>query len=511
MVSRPSSNYDMKFLSLATLSVLLFLISVTAHSEYKAGSEPNQPAVSTRRYHTVPADFPLITVTHPAEDTAPGYLFFTSQALPWSIEGSRYAIIADDLGDVVFYRQIEDDIMANFTVQGNGMLSISTWTNKQHYLLNSTYEVVEVIRSADETRPDPHEFVVTEDNHVLLMIYKTTLIDMSQIVPGGDPTASVKYLVLQELDENRELIFEWNSLDHIPITDAVDIDLTSSNIDYIHGNSIDIDTDGNWIVSSRNTNQIIKINRSNGEVMWRMGGSSNEFKLLNDDKWFSRQHDARRLPNGNISVFDNFWGQEGESRYAEYYVEEDVKILWLVREYINPIRLHVHSMGNAQYLPDGGVLIGWGSREPRPDAPAITEIGPSNEKRLELILQSSIDESQKVAVYRAYRHEWHGFPEKPVAVLVGGTDGAFQIFYSANGLTKAEDGRYEWRVICQRGGINQVVDVQTHVQFEQSTLLSGANLECDAYRVELISPNLSARLSSEWVELEKLFIPLVSP
>lgn len=499
----------MKLFSSAILSALLLFISFTVHSEYSR-VESNLLAKPQPQFHTVPADFPLISVSLLNEPTAPGFLFFTTHTLQSNNKQSRYAIIADNNGDLIFYRQIDDDLLANFTVQSNGNLTLSNWSEDYHMVLNNRYEVVEVVRGYVDREVDSHEFVITEDNHKLMIIYDNEVVDMSQIVLGGDPTALVQHLYLQELDENGNLVFEWNSKDHIPITDTIGIDLTAGAIDYIHGNSIEVDTDGNWLISSRSLNEITKINRTTGEIMWRMGGKANQFALFNDDKWFSRQHDVRRLPNGNISLFDNHWDQEGDSRYVEYYVDEETMTAFLMREYINPTRIHAEAMGNAQYIENGHVVIGWGSREPNSDTPAITEIGPLDERRLELRLESPVDDSQRIVVYRAFRHEWEGFPEKPVAVLAY-MDGGFGLFYSANGLTKVEGKSYDWRVICRGGdGLHQVIDEQAHVQFEQGSFLSGADLGCDAYQAQLVAPSLATRLSSNWVELEKVFMPLVS-
>lgn len=39
-------------------------------------------------------------------------------------------------------------------------------------------------------------------------------------------------------------------------------------------------------------------------MIWILGGRRNQFVFTNDLR-FSRQHDIRRLANGNITLFDN--------------------------------------------------------------------------------------------------------------------------------------------------------------------------------------------------------------
>jgi hypothetical protein len=83
---------------------------------------------------------------------------------------------------------------------------------------------------------------------------------------------------------------------------------TSNSVDYVHGNSIEEDTDGNIIISCRHLDQVNKINVGTGEFMWRLGGIKNEFTFINDPEPFTYQHDARRiamvtLPYSTMGIF----------------------------------------------------------------------------------------------------------------------------------------------------------------------------------------------------------------
>ena len=51
--------------------------------------------------------------------------------------------------------------------------------------------------------------------------------------------------------------------------------------------------------------ELIKFDRQSGDVIWRLGGPMNDFTFINDPLYGpNRQHDARRLDNGNIIIFD---------------------------------------------------------------------------------------------------------------------------------------------------------------------------------------------------------------
>jgi hypothetical protein len=194
--------------------------------------------------------------------------------------------------------------------------------------------------------------------------------------------------VIQELDVSKNVIFQWRSWDHIPITDTYQ-DLTAARFGYIHVNSIELDeTDGNIILSCRETSEVIKISRVTGEVMWRMGGKNNEFTILNDHeenapRYFKLQHDVRRHANGNLTMFDN--GADAKdmertySRAVEYDVNEASKTATMVWEFRHAPDILALSGGNATRLANGNTIVRWGGAAKAGDAPAMTEVGPNEQ------------------------------------------------------------------------------------------------------------------------------------
>ena len=55
--------------------------------------------------------------------------------------------------------------------------------------------------------------------------------------------------------------------------------LAATIIDYCHTNAIEQDNDGNILISSRNMDEITKINRITGQIIWRLGGKNNQFEF----------------------------------------------------------------------------------------------------------------------------------------------------------------------------------------------------------------------------------------
>ena len=75
------------------------------------------------------------------------------------------------------------------------------------------------------------------NGHALVFGSEVRTMDMSALVPGGKTAASVTGDVLQEIDANNRLVFEWHTFDHIPITNSF-YDLTQQTIDYAHMNAV---------------------------------------------------------------------------------------------------------------------------------------------------------------------------------------------------------------------------------------------------------------------------------
>ncbi|MCX6929997.1 MAG: aryl-sulfate sulfotransferase, partial [Verrucomicrobia bacterium] len=228
---------------------------------------------------------------------------------------------------------------------------------------------------------DNHDFQVLPNGHALVMIYNSEYLDLSTVVPGGYPAARVDQSILQEVDVDGNVVFQWRSLDHIPVTDTYKPN--SKGLDYIHVNSIWFDElDGTIIASCRETSEVIKISRVTGEVVWRMQGKHNQFAFTNaipgntDPAYFQEQHSARRLPNGNLTIFDNGYAptvpgmDRPFTRAVEYVIDEVNKTAALVWQYRHAPDIITSNGGEVQRLSGGHTVITWG-----PDNTASPKLG----------------------------------------------------------------------------------------------------------------------------------------
>lgn len=247
-----------------------------------------------------------------------------------------------------------------------------------------------------------HDFLMLENGNVLILSQPMRIRNLRSI--DGPPAANLVEAVIQEIDERGRVVFEWRSWEHVRVTDtAAENEIQNAPpevVSYIHGNGFGLDLDGNIILSARRFDELIKINRNTGEIMWRMGSKSsksNEFTFIDDPlNGFSGQHHPQILPNGNLILFDNGTTHDPQiSRVVEYELDQENRTARLVWSYTD--ERFSPAMGSVQRLPNGNTLIGWGTGPA--DMPNITEVTPDGEVVFALTLPPN------QITYRAYRYD----------------------------------------------------------------------------------------------------------
>lgn len=318
-----------------------------------------------------------------------GYLF----TCPWNTFSSLVILNKDG---TEYWSTLSYNLLGDFKKQPNGNYTyFSSTGNGIHYALDRDYKIVDYYKCGNGYSTDIHELKVLENGHAYVMAYDPQLVNMSEIVIGGDSNATVVGLIIQEIDVNKNVVFQWRSWDHFEITDATHENFLDSVIDYVHGNAIEIDYDNNILISSRHLDEITKIDRSTGAIIWRFGGKNNEFTFSNDPVGFSHQHDVRRLQNGNISLFDNGnYHSPNYSRILEYTLDEVTKTATLSWSYRHSPDIFAPWGGNAQRLLNGNTLIGWGGA-----SVSISEVTPSGN----IVFEGSFPAS--IYSYRSYKFD----------------------------------------------------------------------------------------------------------
>jgi hypothetical protein len=384
---------------------------------------------------------PALAVAQPVgPGVAPGLILLAPYNAPAPAQAG--ALIVDNAGSPVWEQPLANLVTTDFRVQTyRGRPALTWWEGVitlghgvgRYVIADAGYAPIAHVDAGNGRRGDLHEFLVTDRGTALLTSYIIDDMDLRSV--GGPRRGTIQNAMFQEVElASGRVLLEWRSLDHIPIAESYWPVGSGADWDYVHLNSIAVDLDQNLLVSSRNTHTIYKLDRRSGEIIWRLGGKHSDFALASDAT-FAWQHDARRQPDGSISVFDN--GSGGASRALLLSVDEPGRRVTLRRSFTRPTATFSDSQGNVEVLPNGNVFVGWGAQ------PYVSEFAPTGE----LIFDAQL--GSRYISYRAYRAPWAGVGAGAPAVATRRGRGSAQtsVYVSWNGDTRVA----WWTVLAGEG------------------------------------------------------------
>jgi len=337
------------------------------------------------------------------------------------MDGVPYIIILENDGTPYFYKRMEGRSW-DFKVQPTGTITHRVDGNLNCFVeLDSNYTTIDILNCSPDYHVNQHDIQLLSNGDYMILAWDEQIIDMSQLVEGGDTSATVIGNHIQQLDRDGNVIFEWRSWDHFEILDAVHSNLTANYIDYVHMNALAIDYDGHILISSRSLSEITKIDKETGEIIWRLGGENNQFTFVNDIYGISYQHDIRPIPDkpNHYSLFDNGnYHSPRFSRAVEFYLDTLTMTATKIWEYRPSPDRYVRKMGNVQRLPNGNTLINWALGS----MPKVTEVTTEGE------IVYEINFSEQSESYRSFRFDWEGKLKVPYLVAEAYSDKIVLIF-----------------------------------------------------------------------------------
>ena len=277
--------------------------------------------------------------------------------------------ILDESGHLLYYKQLL--LASDFKLHGNGQMSY--FNSGVFYVMNSNFKVVDSVKCIGNVKTDSHDFLILPNGNYMLIGKKHVIEDFSnkpiflRRKVAGSKRALAKYDIIQELNKAKKVVFEWDSRGVYSIDDINSFYLNDTSIvDVTHFNSIDVDNNGNILISVRFFDEVAKVRKADGLVLWRMGGKRNQIKVINDSTPFLGQHDARFSGAKRFTLFDNGYGYDslGHSpRGIEYEVDDVSKTAKIIWKHVSEFPMVCSSAGNLQRLSDGNLLIGYGKQD----------------------------------------------------------------------------------------------------------------------------------------------------
>ena len=315
-----------------------------------------------------------------------------------------YLLILDKKGRIIYAKSFPTSMnggFLDFKPQPNNKYSFYDSRQGRYYIMDRFFNIIDTVVAKNGYSTNDHELFISRDNHYFIIADEIRTVNMSLLVSGGNTNAQITGNIIQEIDSNNNLMFQWKALDHIPITDYPG-NLTAPSFELTHTNALFLDSDTSIMMSNPSLNEITKISLNSGNIIWRLGlnAKGNQFTFIGDTLGFIFQHYATRLSNGNLTLFDNGLGRY--ARALEYEIDEVNKTARLVFQFRQTPDVTGPSMGSVNRLPNGNTFIGWGS------ACKMTEVDTSGNKVFEASFPS--------CTYRALKYD---IPS-PILQLISG-------------------------------------------------------------------------------------------
>jgi hypothetical protein len=322
--------------------------------------------------------------------------------------------------------------------QGNEAAGVGSG---EDVILNSSYQLVKVVNAGNGLTADLHEFELTPRGTALITAEYPVIVNASSV--KGSTAEVVLDAVVQEIDIPTGLVlFQWDSLDHVPLTATYSGLPSKAHVangignpfDYFHVNSIQPDLDGNLLISSRNTWAVYKVNRSTGKIMWTLGGKSSSFKL-GPGASFAFQHDVRSRAFGDqfLTMFDDGAGPpyvHSQSRALKLELNLKHMTADVVSQHDHSPPLLSSFEGSDEQLNNHDDFVGWGQQ------PYFSEYNSAGK----LVFDGRFVDNN--LSYRAYRFPWSGTPAMPPSVATSRQGRKMTVYVSWNGATNVAS----WRV-----------------------------------------------------------------
>ena len=334
----------------------------------------DEGAESTYRVRCLPAGFPDFDYERlrPGGD---GLFMVTFPASHWLI------VFDQDGVPRWWYRSPERTLGGQMTPRGTVLWSRSfgdgygldpRMAHEEHRLDGS---LIRLIKAHGGPVIDAHEHYAFADGSAYIDSYVPRYpVDLSRF--GGPRRAAVVDAEIEQLDTEGNLVWSWNSVDHIPLSETTRWWKTIFLIgkpgpeglpiyDPVHLNTIEPWGD-TLVTSYRHLDALYGLDRQSGEIIWKMGGTPRpeSIRVVGDryPEPFGGQHDARIWGENLLSVYDNSVRLGRLPRGVLYRLEPEEGKATFIRQFTDPTVPASRCCGSFRPFA-GGWLAGWGDTD----------------------------------------------------------------------------------------------------------------------------------------------------
>lgn len=262
--------------------------------------------------------------TKGAENVEDGHYFITSEW--WDQNHTFPAYIVNKYGQILYYRYAIDEKKNlkgtsdfKYTILSDGTTLYSLIENDTLLVMDQNFQPFFRTRllqnsNHEELKLDGHHHIILGKDHFIIF---ATIIKEAFDSKQNKPIF-LAVPIIQEIKDNK-IIFEWDGLDYPELYENYSQckKWPNGTFDYAHLNAIIIDpSDHNLILSFRGINTLLKIDRKDGHIIWRLSGHNDNFNLTKEQKFYG-QHFPYIDKNGYLTIFDNFSNMMDEKNFIQ--------------------------------------------------------------------------------------------------------------------------------------------------------------------------------------------------
>ncbi|MEA2124165.1 MAG: hypothetical protein QOI80_947, partial [Solirubrobacteraceae bacterium] len=369
-------------------------IALSPGQAFKVTFTPASGSPATHYVRCVPHDLPQWRVERHGTPVV-RWIAFAPTERKDPPAGAPYSVIADGHGVPVWWARASRAAPVNTTVLPDGTVA---WARLGGPFSQTYWDHVKLDGTALDplttvgTGADHHELQILPNGNRMMIAYRPRRhVDLRRF--GGPRNGTVIDGEIQELAPDGKLVWSWRTKTHIGLRESTSPGLKYERITYqgkpaydlIHTNSISVRGD-RMLVSGKGVSAVYLVRRSDGRILWKLGGTRRKESLtIKGDRFdhqnLGGQHDARLLPDGSVSVHDNGeFRHHGVPRILRFRINTSRRTATLVQELTDKRVGPSYCCGSAERLSHGHWLVDWGAN------PIIEELRADSTRVLTLTM-----------------------------------------------------------------------------------------------------------------------------
>src|SRR5580692_5848629 len=232
----------------------------------------------------------------------------------YTTRGAYSFVTAPALQPVWFQPVPEKLVAANLSLQTyEGRPALAWWQGRvtntgatetgEDVVVNSHYRRIAALKATGGWVLTLHEFLISGED-AWVTANRNIPMDLSKY--GGAYNGALVDSAVQEYNlKTGKLLYSWDALDHIPLSESqASLPTNGFPWDAYHVNAIDLTSNGSFLVSMRDTWAAYLVDIATGRIEWTLGGRRSSFKF-GPGAAFAWQHDVKLEDGSTVSLFDD--------------------------------------------------------------------------------------------------------------------------------------------------------------------------------------------------------------